>query len=62
MGSESLPESAQLLGLLAGRFATVFELPAQATGVDGQVILYSPTQDEVVTSFRLSVPAEGDPE
>jgi hypothetical protein len=54
---ESLPGNAQLLGLLAGRYPIVFELPVQALDADGQVILYSPTQGEVVTSFRLSASA-----
>jgi hypothetical protein len=54
---ESLPDNAQLLGRLAGRYPIVFELPVQAPDADGQIILFSPTQGEVVTSFRLSAAA-----
>jgi len=62
---EGVPDDAALLGRLAGRYPIVFELPVQAAGSDGQLILVSPSQDEIVTSFRLPAgvaSAAGDPE
>ena len=58
--SERVPGDAVLLGSLAGRHPTVFRLPVEASGTDGQLFLHSPTQGEVVTSFRFSVPAVAD--
>jgi len=63
--SEGVPGDAELLGRLAGRHPIVFELPVEASDSEGRLILYSPTHDEFVTSFRLPAPtvsADGESE
>jgi len=54
----TLPDGARLLGALAGRRPVTLKLPADPDGSRGRLIVYSPTQNEIVTSVDAS-PGDG---
>jgi hypothetical protein len=49
----SLPETAYLLGSLGSGGPTAFDLPVEAAGRDGHLVLYALAQSEVVETILL---------